>query len=147
MRTTLLHRVEPWLGQIPIAWRRLAVQFVQFGIIGAIGAVWYLGVDYAVAPYAGPYVGGMAGFLVAATSNWFCNRYWTFRHLAHGAMHRQWLAFLAANSAGSAVNLSINFALLATVPFCHRHLFVPIMVGTLGGMFLNFSASRRLVFR
>ena len=147
MRIGLLHRARPWLDRIPPAWRSLAVQFVQFGIIGAIGVVWYLAVDYAVAPSAGPYAGGLAGFLVAATMNWLCNRYWTFRHLPRTPMHRQWLKFLVANSAGSIVNLTINFSLVAAVPFCRAHLFVPVIVGTLGGMFLNFSASRRLVFR
>ncbi len=147
MRTRLLNRVEPWLGRIPIAWRLMALQFVQFGIIGTLGLLWYLAVDYAVAPRAGPYVGGLAGFFVAATMNWLCNRYWTFRHVPRTSMHRQWLKFLAANATGSAINLTINFSLVATVPFCRTHLYVPVMVGTLGGMFLNFSASRRLVFR
>ncbi len=147
MRIGLLHRIEPWLQRVPLAWRLTAVQFAKFGIIGTLGLLWYLAVDYAVAPSAGPYFGGLAGFIVAATMNWICNRYWTFRHLPRTAMHRQWLRFLAANSAGSIVNLAINFSLVAAVPFCRTHLYVPVMVGTLGGMFLNFSASRRLVFR
>ena len=147
MRIRLLHRVEPWLARVPLAWRLLAIQFLQFGIIGTLGLFWYLAADYAVAPSVGPYAGGFAGFLVAATMNWICNRYWTFRHLPRTPMHRQWLKFLAANAAGSIVNLTINFSLLATVPFCRAHIFIPVMAGTLGGMFLNFAASRRLVFR
>jgi putative flippase GtrA len=135
------------LDRIPPERRRFAVQLVQFGIIGTIGFFWYTGVEYAATPYVGPYVGGLAGFVIAASSNWVLNRYWTFRHRPRTALHRQWLMFLAANSLGSAVNLGINFTLIATVPFCRAHLFVPIMIGTLFGMVFNFSASRKLVFR
>jgi putative flippase GtrA len=147
LRTYLLHRLEPWLSRVPIERRRTAVQLVQFGIIGTTGFLWYTAVEYAAAPVVGPYVGGLIGFVIAATSNWLLNRYWTFRHQPRRSPHRQWLMFLAANSVGSAVNLGINFSLIATVPFCHAHLVVPIMIGTLFGMFFNFSASRRLVFR
>jgi putative flippase GtrA len=135
------------LDRIPLERRLFAVQLVQFGIIGTIGFFWYTGVEYAATPYVGPYVGGLAGFVIAASSNWVLNRYWTFRHRPRVALHRQWLMFLAANSVGSAVNLGINFTLIATVPFCCAHLFVPIMIGTLCGMVFNYSASRKLVFR
>jgi putative flippase GtrA len=143
----LLHRLEPWLDRVPLERRRMAVQLVQFGIIGTIGFCWYTAIEYAATPFVGPYVGGLAGFVVAASSNWLLNRYWTFRHLPRAPLHRQWAMFLAANSVGSAVNLGINFSLIATVPFCRAHLVLPIMIGTLCGMVFNFSASRKLVFR
>ena len=147
MRTHLLHRFEPWLARIPLQQRLMAVQMLQFGIIGTIGFCWYTAVEYAVTPYIGPYAGGLIGFIISATSNWLLNRYWTFRHLPRSSPHRQWLMFLAANAAGAAVNLSINFALIATVPFFREYLVLPIAIGTLCGMVFNFSASRRLVFR
>jgi len=135
------------LDQIPPERRVLAVQLVQFGIIGTIGFFWFTGVVYAATPYVGPYVGGLAGYVIAASSNWLLNRYWTFRHRPRAAAHRQWLMFLAANSVGSAVNMGIYFTLIATVPFCAAHLFVPIIIGTLCGMVFNYSASRKVVFR
>jgi putative flippase GtrA len=135
------------LDRIPLERRLFAVQLVQFGIIGTIGFCWFTGVVYAATPYVGPYVSGLAGYVIAASSNWLLNRYWTFRHRPRVALHRQWLMFLAANSVGSAVNLGIYSALIATVPFCGAHLFVPIMIGTLCGMVFNYSASRKLVFR
>jgi len=135
------------LDRIPPEQRLLLLQLVQFGVIGTTGLCWYTGVEYAATPFVGPYVGGLAGFVIAASSNWLLNRYWTFRHRPRVAPHRQWLMFLAANSVGSAVNLGIYFTLIATVPFCHAHLFVPIIIGTLCGMGFNFSASRKLVFR
>ena len=147
MRTTLLHRLEPWLQLIPIERRLLAVQVLQFGIIGATGTIWYTAVEYAATPYIGPYAGGLLGFLVAVTSNWLLNRFWTFRHLVRVPLYRQWLKFVAANLVGAAVNLGTNFTLVATVPFCREYLIVPIMIGTLAGMTFNFSASRKLVFR
>ena len=147
MRTLLLHRIEPWLALVPLERRLMAVQMLQFGVIGTTGFCWYTAIEYAVTPYIGPYIGGLIGFLISATSNWLLNRYWTFRHLPRTSFFRQWVKFLAANIVGAAVNLGINFTLIATVPFCREYLIVPIAIGTLCGMVFNYSASRRLVFR
>ena len=147
MRTNLLHHAEKLLAALPVERRLLAVQFFQFGIIGGLGFIWYTATMYAAAPVMGPYAGGLLAYVVAASMNWLMNRLWTFRHIEHGAMHRQWLSFLAANAIGASLNLGTSFTLIATVPYCRKHLVVPIIAGTLAGMFFNFSASRRLVFR
>jgi putative flippase GtrA len=147
MQTNLLRRVERLLAILPPHRRLLAVQFIQFGVIGALGFCWYTATMYAAAPRIGPYAAGVLAYVVAASMNWLMNRLWTFRHLEHGAMHLQWLSFLAANALGASLNLGTSFTLIATVPFCRSHLVIPLMAGTLAGMFFNFAASRRLVFR
>jgi putative flippase GtrA len=126
---------------------RLLIQFLQFATIGAFGFLWDTGTVYALAPRVGPYAAGVAAFVVAASVNWLLNRFWTFRHLDHGAMHRQWAMFLAANSIGFVLNRGTYFALVATSPLCRTYLVLPVAAGAVAGMFANFSLSRRMVFR
>jgi hypothetical protein len=63
----------------------LSHDFIRFGIVGTLGLVWDTATVYAVKGFAGLYVAGACGFVVAATINWAINRFWTFRHLDHTA--------------------------------------------------------------
>ena len=125
----------------------MAVQFFRFAVVGTLGFVWDTLVVYAASPLVGPYVGGLISYLVAGSMNWLLNRLWTYRHVSHGAMHRQLAMFLLANSAGLVLNRGAYFALIATVPLCRTYLIIPVAVGGLCGMFVNFFISRRLVFK
>jgi putative flippase GtrA len=125
----------------------LAQQFAKFAVVGGIGFVCDTGVIYALAPFVGPYWAGTVSFIIVGSLNWLLNRIWTYRHLQHTAPHRQVVAFLAANAVGFVLNRGTYFTLVATVPFCHAHLVVPVAAAAGAGMFVNFFLSRRLVFR
>jgi putative flippase GtrA len=128
--------------------RRLLIrQFGQFAIIGAGGFVWDTAVVYATAPFIGPYAAGIVSFLIVGCINWLANRYWTYRHLNHAAMHRQLVMFLVANVVGFVLNRGTYMALIATQPLFRDHLVLAIGAGAAAGMFVNFFLSRRLVFR
>jgi putative flippase GtrA len=127
--------------------RLLLRQFVQFAIIGAGGFVWDTAVVYATAPFIGPYAAGVVSFLIVGCINWLANRYWTYRHLNHDAMHRQVVMFLIANAVGFVLNRGTYIALIATQPLFRHHLILAIAAGAAAGMFMNFFLSRRLVFR
>jgi len=127
--------------------RLLLRQFVQFGAIGVLGFVWDASTVYATAPFIGLYAAGVVAYLVAASVNWLLNRIWTYRHLSHGAMHRQWMMFLAANGVGFVINRGTYFALIAMVRICHDKPVLAVAAGAIAGMFINFFLSRRLVFR
>jgi putative flippase GtrA len=147
MKTTILHRLEPLLAGIPPARRLVLVQFFRFAVIGTMGFGWDTLVVYATAPFVGLYVAGIISYLVAGSMNWLLNRIWTYRHVPHGAMHRQLVAFLLANSVGLLLNRGAYFALVATSPLCRAYPIIPVAVGGLCGMFVNFYMSRRLVFK
>ena len=147
MDIRLLHRVEPLLSLLSPERRLIAGQFLRFGIIGTLGFVWDTLIVYATAPFVGLYVAGVVSYLVAGSINWLLNRMWTYRHVPHGAMHRQAMLFLLVNSIGFVLNRGIYFSLIATQPFCHSHPVVPIAAGGVAAMFVNFFLSRRLVFR
>ncbi len=134
-------------GRISPEHRLLLRQFIQFAIIGVAGFVWDTAIVYSTAPFVGPYAAGVISFFVVGSINWVANRYWTYRHLNHAAMHRQLVMFLVANAVGFVLNRGTYIALVATQPLFHAHLVLAIGAGAGAGMFANFFLSRRLVFR
>jgi putative flippase GtrA len=127
--------------------RALFWSFLRFGIVGVSGLPVDTAVVYVCRTTLGIYAAGAIAYLVAATWTFAFNRLWTFRDHAHGAIWRQWLTFLGANLTGMALNRGAFFILVTVSPFCATYFAVPIAVGAIAGMFANFIASRRLVFR
>ncbi len=126
----------------------LVMQFIRFGIVGAIGLAVDTAIIYATRAALGLYIAGAVGLLVAASSNWLLNRAWTFRGRGDAdALWRQWLKFLAANSLGASLNRGTYFLLVTISPLCATNPVIATFSGTMVGMFVNFTLSRRLVFR
>jgi putative flippase GtrA len=135
------------IGRLSPERQLLLRQFLQFAVIGVAGFLWDTAVVYATAPLIGPYAAGVVSFFIVGTINWLANRYWTYRHLSHAAMHRQLVMFLVANTVGFVLNRGTYAALIATQPFVAHHLVFAVAAGAGAGMFVNFFLSRRLVFR
>jgi len=147
MQTILLHRLAPLLDRIGPKRRVVLVQFIRFAIIGTLGFMWDTIIVTTLAPRIGVYVAGIVSYFIVATINWMLNRIWTYRHVSHGVRHRQLMLFLLANSVGLVLNRGSYSLLVHFVPFCRVYLVVPVAVGGVCGMFVNFFLSRRLVFR
>jgi putative flippase GtrA len=83
-------------------WRHLVHELAKFGIVGAINAV--LDVGLANLLYLGfgwPSLGAKtASVAVAATSSFFMNRHWTFRHRARTGLRREYTLFFLLNGVG-----------------------------------------------
>jgi putative flippase GtrA len=83
-------------------WRHLVHELAKFGIVGAINTV----VDFGLANllYLGfgwPSLGAKTGSVaVAATSSFFMNRHWTFRHRARTGLRREYALFFLLNGVG-----------------------------------------------
>jgi putative flippase GtrA len=83
-------------------WRHLAHELAKFGIVGAINTVLdfglanllYLGLGW---PAMGAKTTSVA---VAATSSFFMNRHWTFRHRARTGLRREYTLFFLLNGVG-----------------------------------------------
>lgn len=127
----------------------LVVQFLKFGIVGVIGLLVDIGaLEFCMTMFGmGPYAGRLVSFLVAASVTWICNRLFTFRGQGAGPAHVQWVKFLAACTGGFALNYGTYAALIATVPLVHDHPSLGVAAGAIAGMFFNFFAARRVVFR
>lgn len=125
----------------------LVMQFLRFGVVGGIGFVVTTAVVYATRPLVGAYLAIIPAFLVAATGNWVLNRHWTFRGQGSQTALREWATFLATNALGMVLNAGAYWVLISVSAFCAAHLIVPLIAGTLCGLFANFTLSRRVVFR
>jgi putative flippase GtrA len=134
---------------LPPARVALVMQFLRFGVVGGFGFVVTAAVVYATRPFIGNYWAIVPAFLVAATGNWVLNRLWTFRgHGTRGqSLYREWSMFVAANLMGFALNAGVYWTLVAVSPLCAAIPLIPLLAGTLVGMFANFFLSRRVVFR
>lgn len=122
-------------------------QFVRFGLVGAIGFVvdWaclsvlmFFGLGFAVAR--------ILSWFCAATATWRLNRLWTFPDTGASPL-RQWGKFLSANALGGVVNYGVSVGLAHFLPAIVKPFpVVAIAAGTLAGMVLNFTLSKRYVF-
>jgi putative flippase GtrA len=87
-------------------WRKVIHEFTKFGIIGAINTA----LDYAIfnALYSiGPLKAQCVATAIAATSSYFMNRHWTFRHRARSGLRREYVLFFAFNLIGLGIALAV----------------------------------------
>jgi putative flippase GtrA len=129
------------------AQRRIIAQFLRFGVVGGVGFVVDTATVYSLLHWWGLYGAGVAGFVTAASANWLLNRIWTFRGQGTGPAHRQWAMFMVTNLAGFVLNRGTYVLLVTFVAIAARQPVIAIAAGAVAGMFVNFSLSRRLVFR
>ncbi|MEI6984889.1 MAG: GtrA family protein [Rhodospirillaceae bacterium] len=128
---------------------RLGLQFGKFGMVGVVGFVVDVAVLYlmlAVTAF-GPYGSRVVSFLVAATTTWALNRCFTFRGAHDGTALRQWARFIVANAFGGVINYTTFVLLVAGTVIVAAHPFLGVAAGSIAGMFFNFAASKKLVFR
>jgi len=127
--------------------RQTLRQFVQFGTVGAAGAVVDITTVYATMAALGLYFSGLVAYFAAVTTTWALNRAWTFAGRGSGSLLRQWALFVTANGVGFVLNRGTFSLLVLLVPFCAQHPVIAILAGVGAGMFANFNLSRNLVFR
>ncbi len=124
----------------------VSADFIRFAIVGTMGFCWDTATVYALRHLVGLYIAGFAAYLVAATANWVANRFWTFRHRRHGAMHQQWLKFLMANLVGFVLNRGVYSIAITVSAVCHREPVFATAMGSFAGLGFNYFLSKRLVF-
>jgi len=149
-QSTVFRQVLAALNRLALLASRvtgLSLNFVRFGMVGATGFCWDTLTVYSLRHVTNIYVAGTCGFLVAASANWALNRIWTYGHQIHDAFHRQWLKFIMANFVGFIVNRGCFFTLVSINKLSHDNPIVPIMAGTITGIFFNYLLSKRFVFR
>ena len=132
-----------------LAERRGVRQFVKFAIVGTSGFVVNFAVftllqllDPAKHATTGHYlVIYSIAFLTGGVSNYFFNRYWTFR--ATGDIAKQGIAFLAVSSLALVVGLVVSQFVAQWLGHGHKTWFV----ATVAGIFVNFFVNKYWTFR
>lgn len=125
----------------------MAGQFMRFGTVGLSGFVVDTATVYATRHWLGLLGAGMVAYVTSATWNWVLNRAWTFRGRGSGSAHRQWGMFMVTNLAGFVLNRGTYAILVTFVAAAAVQPIIATAAGSIAGMFVNFSLSRRLVFR
>jgi putative flippase GtrA len=125
----------------------MAAQFMRFGAVGLIGLAVDTATVYGLRHSLGLYGAGLVAYVTSATGNWVLNRMWTFRGQGSGPAHRQWGMFMVTNLAGFVLNRGTYAILVTFVAAAAAQPVIATAAGSMAGMFVNFSLSRRLVFR
>ena len=148
MQTTFLRLLPPSIRMIATPPRLTLIgQFLRFGTVGAVGFVIDTGTVYALRHSIGIIGAGMVAYVFAATGNWLLNRLWTFRGKGDGPAHRQWMKFMIANLFGFILNRGTYVWLVTSVSAAAHQPVIATAAGAVAGLLVNFSLSRRLVFR
>ncbi len=124
-------------------------EFIKFSLIGASGMVVDLTVVFAAydlihLPFR---IARVIGFVFALTTNFLLNRKFTFRDARKGNVFRQYFLFFAVCLVGFAVNWLVSVYLFEHVDFFHTYYLLSAFIGILGGMLVNFTGSKLIVFK
>ena len=127
----------------------LLSQFFRFGTVGIVGLFIDTAIVYGLRGSMGLYGAGLVSYVVAASCNWLLNRLWTFKGhgTGKGSAHRQWAMFMITNLLGFILNRGTYAALVTFVAIAADQPVIATAAGSVAGMFVNFTLSRRVVFR
>lgn len=124
-------------------------QFIKFGLVGTLGFLVDTAVLYGCMEVGtGPYGGRAISFVVAASVTWFCNRHFTFKdRKGRESARKQWAKFFVVAMGGFCFNYGTYAVLIAWVPLVAIYPVLGVAAGSIAGLFFNFFASKRVVFR
>lgn len=118
-----------------------------FAVAGGAGYVVDAAALLLAAPVLGPYGGRLLSFCAAVLATWLLNRRLAFREARSGLpLHREFLRYFAVCLGGGSVNLATYSLLVMVFALSGWWLLVALGAGSLAGMAVNFTLSRRFVF-
>jgi putative flippase GtrA len=130
-------------------WRHLVHELAKFGVVGAFNTV----LDFSLANllHLGLHWHALAAkstsVAVAATSSYFMNRHWTFRHRARTGLRREYSLFFLLNGVGL---LIADACIVVTQDGFHKTgalwFNVAQVAGLVLGMGFRFTSYKRWVF-
>jgi putative flippase GtrA len=130
-------------------WRMLVQELTKFGIVGAINT----GLDFGVANvlhvglHTNQYLAKTISVTIAATSSYFMNRYWTFRHRARTGLGREYALFFLLNGVGLVIALACIWLVMGPLGRSGVLWFnVAQLAGLVLGMLFRFTTYKRWVF-
>jgi putative flippase GtrA len=89
-------------------WQVIVHELAKFGIVGAFNTVLDFGVFNLLRAgfHVGPLTSSTIALVIAATSSYFMNRHWTFRHRARSGVGREYSLFFLLNGIGLGLQLT-----------------------------------------
>ena len=127
-------------------------QFLRFGLVGAGGFIVDTTMLFLMHRVLGldPYSARAISIFTAMNFTWMGNRLITFRLHAATAPRGiavEWSRFVAANAFGALVNYAVYALLVRFAPTPLNSPYLALVCGVGAGLTVNFTLSKRLVFR
>jgi putative flippase GtrA len=122
-------------------------QFFKFAIIGTIG----FAVDSAALYFFiylindNLYIGRLFSYLCAVTTTWYLNRKYTFES-NNVKIYKEWTKFSIFNLSGGIINFGAYTTLVFYSSFFADMPIFAVAIGSILGMFANFTLSKLFVF-
>ena len=124
-------------------------EFVKFGLVGVGGfVVDTAGLYFGIGVLGlGRVAAGLFAFPFAVTATWIGNRLFTYGHKDHEPMAKQWAKFASVCALGLVFNRGTYSLMVSTIPLVYNYPVLGLLGGTAAGLFFNFFASKKLVFK
>jgi putative flippase GtrA len=128
--------------------RPIHSQLFRFCVVGAVAFVVDAGVVQGLVAWRewDPFLARVVSYLAAATTAWWLNRRFTFG-AGDAPIHREWMTYLAVNTAGGLVNYATYAALVLAADTVRAIPALGVAAGSVAGLAVNFALNRWLVFR
>ena len=132
--------------------RSVPTDFARFAIVGGIGFVVDAGILTGLTSWLGfnVYASRGVSFGTAVLATWALNRQWVFgnwRARRARAVGAEYLRYVAVQAIGALTNLGVFVSVLAAIPDLIRYPVVPLAIGAIVGLLVNFAGARAWVFR
>jgi len=127
----------------------VSARFLRFAVVGTLGFAVDAGVLALLlaSGLAGFHAGRGLSFLAAASFTWVLNRRFTFGRAGDaGTRGGQWARYVAAMTAGAALNYAVYALVLHVVGYSAAVAPLAVAAGSIAGLGLNFLSASRLVF-
>lgn len=135
--------------QLYLRFRDLVHEIAKFGIVGVINTVVHFGLANGlhIQFHLGELTANGIAVATAATSSYFMNRHWTFRHRARTGAGREYSLFFLLNIVGLVISEACvgftKFVLGLTGPLVYN---ASIVAGVVLGMGFRYATYKRWVF-
>ena len=123
-------------------------RFLLFCISGTLGFLVDTGVYYLAALTLPYYAARGLSFFIGVITTWLFNRNITFRGLKfNGSLFSEFLTYFTSMLAGGAVNYLSFVLCMKFWPLVVTYPVLGIAVGSIAGLFVNFTLSKLLIYR
>jgi putative flippase GtrA len=133
--------------------RTVGGELLRFAVVGAIGFVVDAGILTWLVSFIAwnVYAARAVSFGVAVLVTWLVNRSWTFAHRgsavpAPAGAGAEYARYLTVQVIGALANLGVFVAVLAVWPRLVAYPVVPLAIGAVAGLVVNFVGARHWVF-
>ena len=133
--------------------RAVGGELFRFAVVGTIGFVVDAGILTWLVSFLAwnVYAARAVSFVVAVLVTWLVNRQWTFAHRGGGRSSMagagaEYARYLTVQVIGALANLGVFVGVLAVWRGLIAYPVVPLAIGAVAGLLVNFAGARRWVF-